>query len=67
MVRQCDATRASLEQRDAEPVFQKPYLFSDGPMCDMQILRSLNKAAGSRGGLEGSDRVQRWQLISVHA
>ena len=66
MVSQCDATRASLEQRGAEPVFEKPYLFSDGPMGDMQILRSLNKAAAPRGGLEGSDRVQGRQLISAH-
>ena len=60
MVRKCDATRTSLEQRNAKPVFEKPYLLSDGPMSDVQILRSLNKAAAPRGGLEGSDRVQGW-------
>jgi hypothetical protein len=59
MVRKCYATRASLEQRDTEPVFEKPYLFPDGPMGDIQILRSLDKAAAPRGSLEGSDRVQR--------
>ena len=43
MVRQCDAARASLEQRDAEPVFKMPYLLPDRPMRDVQILAASTK------------------------
>jgi hypothetical protein len=58
MVRQRDAARASLEQRDAEPVFQMPYLLPDRPMRDVQIIRRLDKAAAPGRGLKGSDRIQ---------
>ena len=67
MVRQRDAARASLEQRDAEPVFQMPYLLADRPMGDVQIFRCFNKAAAPGRGLEGSDRIEGWQFIFAHA
>ena len=66
MVGQSDAARASLEQRDAEPVFQMPYLLPDRPMGDVQILRCFNKAAAPRRGRKGSDRIEGWQFIFVH-
>ena len=66
MVGQRDAARASLEQRDAKPVFQMPYLLPDRPMGDVQIFRCFNKAAAPGGGFKGSDRIERWQFIFAH-
>jgi hypothetical protein len=58
MVRQRNAARASLEQRDAEPVFKMPYLLPDRPMRDVQILRRFDKAAAPGRRLKGSDRIE---------
>ena len=58
MVRQRDPARAPLEQGDAEPVFQVPYLLADRPMGDVQIFRGFNKTAAAGCGLEGPDRIE---------
>ena len=65
MVRQRDAARASLEQREAEPVLQMPYLLPDRPVGNVQIFRCFNKAAAPRRGLEGSDRIEGRQFNHV--
>ena len=67
MIRQRDAARASLEQRDAEPVFQMPYLLPDRPMGHVQISRCVDKAAAPGRGLERSDRIEGWQFMFAHA
>ena len=52
----------AIEKLDAERRFQRLDLMADGALGDAQLFGRAREAFAARRGLEGLERVERWQL-----
>ena len=57
------AARIALEHLESQPVLQLGDLPADGAMGDVELFGGRRKASGSRRGIEGAQRFERYHRL----